>query len=77
VPPGLVVVSEPVPPLPPPWLQADKAKGRMAKVRAKAPARTILDKPESFIVVVPVEVVNSCKFLIFKFKNSGTILSSF
>jgi hypothetical protein len=78
VPPGVVVVSVPVPPpLVPLWVQADKAKGRMAKVTAKAVVQTVLDKSEAFIVGVPIKVVNSGRFLIFKFKNSGIILSSF
>jgi hypothetical protein len=59
--PGVVVVSEPVlPPSVVPELQADKAKGRMAKLRVKAPAQTILDKSEGFIVVV---FLKGCKFL--------------
>jgi hypothetical protein len=68
VPLGVVVVSEPVlpPPLVPPWLQADKAKGRMAKLRVKALAQTNLGKSQGFIVVVPLKVTNSCRFLIFK-----------
>jgi hypothetical protein len=78
VPPaGEVVVSVPPPPVPP-WLQADKAMGIIAKVRAKALARKILDKLESLMVVVPLRGVNSCRFLIlFKFNNSRTIVSSF
>jgi hypothetical protein len=83
VPPGLVVVSEPVPPplLPPPGVQADKASGRMAKLTAKALAQKVLDKLEAFIVVIPVvipvKVVNYSRFLIFKFQTSRTIVPSF
>jgi hypothetical protein len=83
VPPGVVVVSEPVPPslLPPPGVQADKASGRMAKLTAKALAQTVLDKLEAFIVVIPVvipvKVVNYSRFLIFKFQTSRTIVPSF
>jgi hypothetical protein len=78
VPPGVVVVSEPEPVPLPSWLQADKPKGRTAKVRTKALAHTVLDKSESFIIVFPFNVVNSFRFLIFKFKfkNRVTILSS-
>jgi hypothetical protein len=75
-----VVVSEPVPPVPPsvpPWVQADKVMGRMPILRAKALAQRIFDKLEGFIVVAPLKVVNSRWFLIFKFKISETILSSF
>jgi hypothetical protein len=75
-----VPVSVPVPPpsVPAP-LQPDKAKGRIAKHRAKAPDQRILDRDraEGFIVVIPLKVVDSCRFLIFKFNNSRTILSSF
>jgi hypothetical protein len=73
-----VPVSEFVPPLSVPApLQPDKAKGRIAKHREKAPAQTILDRAEGFIVVIPLKVVDSCRFLIFKFNNSRTIISSF
>jgi hypothetical protein len=78
--PGVVVVVSvfvPLPPLLPPWLQADKAKGRMAKLRAKVLARTALKRWQAFIVGVPLKVVNFWRFLIFKFKNRVSILSSF
>jgi hypothetical protein len=75
VPPGVVVVSVPVPPLVPSWVQADKAMGRMAKLRAKALAETILDKSEIFILVVPLKLVNSGRFLILRFKKSRPILT--
>jgi hypothetical protein len=76
VPPPVVVPVPgvaPAPPLVSLWLQADKANGRIAKLRAKVLAQTILDKLKGFIVVVPFQIVNSCKSLTFKFNNSGTI----
>jgi hypothetical protein len=76
VPPPVVVPVPgvaPAPPLVSLWLQADKANGRIAKLRAKVLAQTILDKLKGFIVVVPFQIVNSCKSLTFKFKNSETI----
>jgi hypothetical protein len=77
VPPGVVVVSEPPPVPPPPWSQADKAKGTMAKVRAKALAQTVLGKLEGFIVVFPFKVVNSRSFLNIQFQKQWNYLSSF
>jgi hypothetical protein len=51
-------VEVPVVPVVPPvpelvWAEVGKAKGRVVKLRAKVPAKTILDKSEGFIVMVP------------------------
>jgi hypothetical protein len=55
VPPVPVVPVVPVVPLEPElvWAEVGKAKGRVVKLRAKVPAKTILDKSEGFILMVP------------------------
>jgi hypothetical protein len=63
VPPGAVVVPAAppvVPPVVPPavWAEADKAKGTVARLIAKAPAQIVLDK---FMTLVPYSCSNFLK----------------
>jgi signal-induced proliferation-associated 1 like protein 3 len=65
--PGAVVVPEVPPPEEPlVWAETDTAKGRVAKLIAKALAQTALDKLEGFISYGSFLVLNFCKFLILK-----------
>jgi hypothetical protein len=50
VPPGAVLVPPPAPPV---CAEVGRVKGRVVKLRAKAPAKNSLEKSEDFIVMIP------------------------
>jgi hypothetical protein len=64
---GAVVVPEVVPPEPElVWAELGRANGKVVKLKANVPAKTILGKSEGFISNGSSYFLNSCGFFLFK-----------